>query len=511
MSTRRYKTGLDRTQADLFPARLDDYVDANNPVRAIDVYVESLDLVELGFTKSAPADSLAGQPPYPPSGLLKLYLYGYLNRVRSSRALERETRRNVELMWLLAGLAPTYKTIADFRKENAKALRQAHLQFILLCKELELFGRERVAVDGSFFKGNVSKKSFWTEKKLSTQIARLEEQLAQWHRQLDQADRCEAQQPAAADDTELQEKLERLAALQAKRQKLKDLGKSQHSEVDEQARLLSKNGQRIAGYNVQIGVESKNKLIVADELTNEPNDLHQLHPMSVKAKAVLDAESLEVLADAGYYSAAGLHACHQEQIVPYVPEPRRRRKAGREGRFEHSDFLYDAEYDRYRCPAGKLLRPSGAPRLQNGQRLQRYVSTIPACRDCSLRGQCLSAKSECREVWRGEYEADVKAHRERMQAHPERVRERGALVEHPFGTLKRRAGWDHFLVRGMEKVRGEWSLMAWAYNFSRVLALLGLERFREICLKRKARKGSEGYLTSRPTGNFTRFAPLLGL
>jgi len=390
MSQRRYKSGIDRSQETLFPPRLEDYISEHNPVRAIDAYIAGLDMEALGFTHNAPGRHQAGQPAYAPQMLLKLYLYGYLNRLRSSRTLERESQRNVELMWLLEGLQPSYKTIADFRKNNAQALRRTQTQFIVLCRALGLSGGQLVAVDGSFFKGNVSQKSFRTHRKLTAQMAKLEQELAQWHQALDAADREEAGEPASREERDLAEKLDALReALKEKTEALADLeqrGKTQYSPVDEEARLLSKRGQRVAGFNVQIVTDAQHKLIA-----------------------------------------------------------------------------------------------SSKPKEQAGHWTQRYRSRRRNCCDCVRRAECLTAKGQVREIWRDQYEADTEVVRQRVMAHPDRLAQRGELVEHPFGTLKRRAGWDHFLVRGLEKVRGEWSLMAWAYNFSRVLNLLGLERFREIC------------------------------
>lgn len=484
MTNSRYKQGVDRGQGDVFPPRLEDYISENNPVRAIDTYVESLDLGKLGFKHRAPGVNQAGQSAYAPQALLKLYLYGYLNRVRSSRMLEREGQRNVEVMWLLEQLRPGYKTIADFRKDNAQALRKTHAQFIVLCRALGLFGGKLIAVDGSFFKGNVSKKSFRTQKKLASQIARLEQELAQWHQALDAADREETGEPAQQEDAELAGKLQSLReALKEKtleREQLETLGRTQYSPVDEDARLLSKRGQKVAGYNVQIATDAEHKLIVADEVTDEPNDLHQLHPMSARAKAMLGAEEVDVVADAGYFSSVQLHQCHEAQIHPYLPEPSRGDTTCN-GRLAREAFVYEPEHNRYRCPEGRYLTAIGKPKEQAGHWIQCYRSRRSECRDCARRTECLSDKGQSREIWRDQYEADIQAVRQRTEAHPEQLARRCALVEHPFGTLKRRAGWDHFLVRGLEKVRGEWSLMALAYNFTRVLNLLGLERFKEIC------------------------------
>ncbi|PRB73779.1 IS1182 family transposase [Pseudomonas sp. MYb185] len=485
MSQRRYKSGIDRSQETLFPPRLEDYISEHNPVRAIDAYIAGLDMEALGFTHNAPGRHQAGQPAYAPQMLLKLYLYGYLNRLRSSRTLERESQRNVELMWLLEGLQPSYKTIADFRKNNAQALRRTQAQFIVLCRALGLFGGQLVAVDGSFFKGNVSQKSFRTHRKLTAQMAKLEQELVQWHQALDAADREEAGEPASREERDLAEKLDALReALKEKTEALADLkqrGKSQHSPVDEDARLLSKRGQRVAGFNVQIVTDAQHKLIVADEVTNEPNDLNLLHPMSAQAKAALGVETLEVVADAGYLSSVQCHRCHEEEIYPYLPVPSARGRTVAPGRLSREAFVYEPEHDRYRCPEGYYLIASSKPKEQAGHWTQRYRSRRRDCCDCVRRAECLTAKGQVREIWRDQYEADTEAVRQRVMAHPERLAQRSELVEHPFGTLKRRAGWDHFLVRGLEKVRGEWSLMAWAYNFSRVLNLLGVKQFREIC------------------------------
>lgn len=485
MTQRRYKSGIDRSQETLFPPRLEDYISEHNPVRAIDAYIDGLDMEALGFAHSAPGRHQAGQPAYAPQMLLKLYLYGYLNRVRSSRALERESQRNVELMWLLEGLQPSYKTIADFRKNNARALRRTQAQFVVLCRTLGLFGGQLVAVDGSFFKGNVSHKSFRTQPRLTAQIATLEAELAQWHQALDAADRDEAQAPASLEDRDLAEKLHALRqALQEKTEARDDLeqrGKTQHSPVDEDARLLSKRGQTVAGFNVQMATDAQHKLIVADEVTDEPNDLHQLHPMSARAKAVLGVETLAVVADSGYVNSVQCHRCHEEGISPYLPVPPARGSTTGPGRLSREAFVYEPEHDRYRCPEGRYLTATPSSKKLTGHWIQCYRTRRRDCRDCVRRAECLSAKGQNRELWRDQYEADTEAVRQRVRAHPERLAQRRGLVEHPFGTLKRRAGWDHFLVRGLEKVRGEWSLMAWAYNFSRVLNLLGLERFRAIC------------------------------
>ena len=253
---------------------------------------------------------------------------------------------------------------------------------------------------------------------------------------------------------------------------------------------------------MQIATDAKHKLILADEVTHDPNDLRQLHPMSTQAQASLGVEALEVVADAGYFSSVQVHRCHEQRIYPYLPEPPPHGPSAAQGRLSREAFVYEPQHDRYRCPEGRYLRPTGKPREQAGHAVQCYRSRRSECRECPLRAQCLSARGQRREIWRDHYETDIQAVRQRCEAHPERLAERCALVEHPFGTLKRRAGWDHFLVRGLEKVRGEWSLMALAYNFTRVMNLLGPERFREIC--RQLAEVLEGNTKASPLAHLYR-------
>ena len=491
MTNRPYKQGIDRFESARLPLRLEDWVDADNVVRAIDVYVDGLDLPALGFGLTEPNRTAAGQPAYPPAALLKLYLYGYLNRVRSSRALERECGRNLEVIWLVRGFEPSHQTVADFRKRNPEALRRAHAGFVALCKDLDLPGGKRVAVDGSHFNGNVSDKSFRSAKGLAQDIEKLDRRIGEWLDGMDAADREDLEAPAR--DPGLPAKLEKLKALQALKtvkeaelHALEEAGETHRSVTDPDARLLDKRGHTTAGYNVQIVVDGRHKLIVADEVTQDANDLNQLHPMLVQAKAALEVERLEGLGDKGYCSAAQIAACERDGITVYVPEQEKSGRQRQGGRFVRDDFRYEPETDAYRCPNGQVLRKTGEPRLKGGSQVQRYACLETQCRDCPLKARCLAARSACREVYRNEHEAVMERHRARMAAHPRHSRERSALVEHPFGTLKCRAGWNHFLVRGLKKVRGEWSLMALAYNFTRVLNILGLQVFRDCCAQTAA-------------------------
>ena len=495
MTNRTYKAGVSREQACLLPPRVEDYVGPDNPVRAIDRYVDALDLAEFGF-RHADRGVGVGQPPYDPADLLKLYLYGYLNRVRSSRGLDREAQRNLELIWLLKGLRPGFRTIGDFRKENWAALKEANRDFVLLVRELGLLGGELVGIDGAFFHGDASKVSIATRKKLAKQIAALDRDIEAYGAALDANDAKEADRSPAGDDGDkgggdIAQKVAALMAKRAQRQaeleQLEKSGEGQLSRTDADARLLTKNGQTVAGYNVQIAVDDKHKLIVASEVVNDGNDTGQLYKMAKAAKEALGATTLQTLADVGYYNGAALKSCEEDGIVAYVPEAERSGRLAAQGRFTHEDFAYDVAANAYRCPAGSLLQPRQGRKTNTGGRIEiRYASRKAVCDACPLRGRCVTDKQPTREIYRWEHEDVIERHRARMKDVGALMRRRSGLVEHPFGTLKCRAGYRHFLVRGFNKVRGEWSLMALCYNFARVLNLLGLDGLTRHLVKRLA-------------------------
>jgi transposase len=485
MTNRAFKTGESREQPSLLPARIEDYVGPDNPVRAIESFVCALDLAKLGF-RHADRGVEVGQPPYDPADLLKLYLYGYINQVRSSRRLEREACRNLELIWLLKNLRPGYRTIANFRKENWEALKATNRLFVLLARELNLVGGSVVAIDGSFFHGDASKASIFTRKRLAEQIARLDQEIEAYGKSLEDNDAAEARKPRKdrpdGDGGDIGAKVAALMARRTRAQadlaQMDESGETQLSLTDPDARLLVKNGQGVAGYNVQTAVDDKHKLIVASEVVNDSSDVGQLHAMAKAAKDILEAEALQALADEGYYSSLELKACEDDGIVAYVPVPEGNGQLEKKGRFSLKDFSYDPAANAYHCPTGELLRPM-AGRWQNasGRTEIRYASSTKTCRTCPLRARCLSPKASRRTIGRWEHEDVLDRHRARMQGADELMRRRSAIVEHPFGTLKCRAGYRHFLVRGFNKVRGEWSLMALCYNFTRVLNILGFERF----------------------------------
>jgi transposase len=493
MTNRTFKAGASREQASLLPPRVEDYVGADDPVRAIESYVCALDLAKLGFCHAERGVG-AGQPPYDPADLLKLYLYGYLNSVRSSRRLEREARRNLELIWLLRGLMPGYRTIANFRKENWAALKAANRSFVLLLRELGLLSGTLVAIDGAFFHGDASKASIVTRQRLIEQLAALDRDIEAYGGALEANDAEEAVRSVGGDDRgegsgDIAQKVAGLMAKRAQAQAelaaLAASGETQVSRTDADARLLTKNGQTVAGYNVQIAVDDKHKLIVASEVVNDGNDTGQLYEMAKAAKEALAAETLQALADVGYYNGASLKACEDDGIVAYVPQAKRTGRLQAQGRFTHEDFSFDAEADAYRCPAGSLLAPTNGRKTNTGGRIEiRYVSRKAACDACPLRGRCVTDKTPTRTVCRWEHEDVIERHRARMADADALMRRRAGLAEHPFGTLKCRAGYRHFLVRGFDKVRGEWSLMALCYNFTRVLNIIGFDRFIDVIARR---------------------------
>jgi len=483
---KRYKIPANRQQHCLLPASVEDYVGEDNTVRAIDTYVDSLDLAALGFQHTEGTLS-RGQPAYAPASLLKLYLYGYIHKVRSSRCLQRETRRNLEVIWLMGNLQPSYKTIADFRKNNAAALKSANKDFLMICKVLDLFGAEVVGIDGSFFNGNASKGSIYTQKKLAKQLHELDKKIDAYHQQLnrqDQHDNASARNNVT-EDPQLSEKLARLQAKQAEKQalvqQLKASGQSQLSTTDPDARLLRKAGQVTAGYNVQIAVDAKHKLIVGNEATNDGNDYHQLSSLAAQAKATLAVDELNAVADTGYYESEQLKRCEDQQITAYVAIP-----AVRElGRYPREAFHYDKRTNGYTCPQGKALVQVGKPRMMQDKLQRFYASTPGICAQCQKRNECLAPGARKRTLYRWEHEDVLERHKERMKDAGQWMKLRSALAEHPFGTLKRRAGWDHFLVRGLKKVGGEFSLMVLSYNITRVINIIGVERLMDYCKRRK--------------------------
>ena len=465
-----HRTGLARNQTLLFPESLEDYVSVENPVRFLDAFVQKLDLHALGFSKAKVAET--GRPPYDPADLLKLYLYGYLHRIRSSRRLEQETHRNVELIWLLGHLHPDFKTIADFRRDNLKGLRAVCRQFTVLCQKLELFGGELMAVDGTKMRAVNARDQNFNESKLEELIARADARLAEYLAQLDQSDQSEGgqSQPSRA---ELEQKI---AALEEKRDWHKELLAQIQTGEEKQVSVTDPDSRRmregaVVGYNAQSVVDAKHKLIAAADVTNEVTDVRQLGSMAIQAKENLSIEKAEVLADTGYYNNAEVATCVERGLTPYVPKADTSANTA-QGLFGKSRFRFDAARDVYVCPGNQELTYRFST-YELGRSLRYYRAS--GCKQCALRTQCTRNKAN-RTITREEDEHLMEQMAERMRQAPEKIRQRKGLVEHPFGTIKRALGYDHFLMKGLEKVRAEWNLITLAYNLKRVFNLVSLPK-----------------------------------
>ena len=470
---KRFVGGADRGQWTLLPECLDDFIDESNPVRVIDVFVDALNLAEMDFDGVDPAAT--GRPAYHPSVLLKLYIYGYLNRVQSSRRLEREAGRNVEVMWLLGRLAPDHKTIADFRKDNGAGLRKVCARFVELCREMELLTTASVAIDGSKFKAVNNRDKNFTRAKVERRRAQLEESVARYLSQLDTADRQEPTEALAVKVTRLKEKLtklkEEMGKLAVYEKQMLASPDQQISLTDPDCRSMATSGRGsgVVGYNVQVAVDTAHHLIVTHEVTNSGSDRAQLANIAKQAKAVLKAESLEAVADRGYFSSPEILACHEAGITVTLPKPQTS-GAKSEGRFGKQDFAYLPEEDVYRCPAGEKLTYRYT-NDEDGRRLRHYWTT--ACRHCPLKSQC--AKANERRIKRWEHEHLLEAVQERLDANPQAMRQRRETVEHPFGTIKARMGATHFLTKTLPKVAAEMALSVLAYNLTRVMNIVGIK------------------------------------
>jgi len=472
-----YIRGTDRSEILLFPEAIDDYITEDNPVRFIDAFVLSLDLVALGFTRATPATT--GRPAYDPADLLKLYIYGYLNRIRSSRMLEQETQRNVEVMWLLSKLTPDFKTIADFRKDNLSAIKAVCREFTLLCKKLELFGSELVAIDGSKFRAVNSRKQNFNQGRLARLIKQIDEKINAYLAEVEQQDETEfpAIKPTAS---ELRVKIKHLKERQQHYRKLttelRQSGAPEISLTDPDSRLMVIGQQRLdVCYNVQTAVDSKHKLIVHHEVTNLSDDHEHLVPMAVAAKQTLGVETVELVADKGYYSGEEVKKCEDQGIVTYIPKPHVSPKLKKE-LFTKDDFHYDSLTDTYTCPEGAHL----THRFTTGERkgtLQRYYRTT-ACKSCAVRSRCTENKRG-RTIKRLIDEVVLERMAERLRGSPQKMRLRGSLVEHPFGTMKRGMNQGYFLMKGLAKVGTEISLTVLSYNIKRVLNILGVRQLIE--------------------------------
>lgn len=466
---KRFIEGADRTQAMLLPECIEDYVGPDNPVRVVEAFVEQLDLRAMGFEGSDP--QATGRPAYHPSVLLKIYIYGYLNRIQSSRRLEHETQRNIELMWLAGRLMPDFKTIANFRKDNGRAIRQVCRQFIVLCRQLNLFSQALVAIDGAKFKAVNNRDKNFTSAKMKRRTAAIDESIERYLSSMDTADRA-APEVAALKKGRLQDKIE---ALKQQMERLKTIETQMNASPDKQvsltdpdARSMNNREGGIVGYNVQTAVDVEHPLIVAHEVVTDGVDRDQLAPMAEQARQAIGTEALSVVADRGYFKSEQILECTKSGITPIVPKSLTSNNRA-EGRFDKQDFIYVAEDDEYRCPAGeRAIRRFTS--IEAGLTIHKYWTS--ACPRCPIKAQCTTG--DYRRITRWEHEAVLEAMQDRLDRQPEIMRVRRQTAEHPFGTLKLWMGASHFLTRTLKRVRTEMSLHVLAYNLKRVMRILGI-------------------------------------
>jgi transposase len=468
----RFVEGIDRGQSTLFPECLEDWIGEDNPVRVIDVFVDELDLGELGFSGVAP--EVTGRPSYHPAVLLKLYIYGYLNRVQSSRRLEREALRNVEVMWLTGRLAPDHKTIADFRKDNGRAIRRVCARFVALCRTMGLLTEASVAIDGSKFKAVNNRDKNFTRAKMDRRMAQIEESVTRYLQQLDTADRQEPSEALKTKTSRLKEKIEKLKEQMRRLNVLKvemlAAPDQQISLTDPDARSMATSGRGsgVVGYNVQIAVDTAHHLIITHEVTNVGTDRSQLSTVAKAAKTTLGVENLDAVADRGYFSSEEILACESAGITVTLPKPMTSNSKA-EGRFGKQDFRYVAAEDVYVCPAGQRLAYSFTTE-DKGLVLRRYRTN--ACQNCAIKNACTTGKERLISRW--EHEHVLEAVQRRLDEHPEKMRQRRETVEHPFGTIKTRMGATHFVMKTLPRVAAEMALHVLAYNMTRVMSIMGV-------------------------------------
>ena len=462
-----------REQSVLLPERLDYWIAEDNPVRAVDAFVYELNFISLGFESADPADT--GRSAYHPGTLLKIYICGYLNRIQSSRRLEREAQRNVELIWLTGRLAPDFKTIADFRRDNGAAIRKVCAQFVELCRGVGLFSQALAVIDGSKFKAVNNRDKNFTPHKLKARQQQLEQSVARYLAELDHADR----DPSLVPEERVEHLKEKIATVRKQMKKLKGIGQELATAPDQQVSLTdadarslatSGHGTGIVGYNVQTAIDGENHLIVGHEVVNQGHGREQLASMTEQAKEATGKEKLQVFADRGYFGGEKILKCEQADITPLVPRPLTS-NARAEGRVDKRDFVYNKRRDEYRCPAGQraIWRFSS---VEKGLTLHRYWSS--ACPRCPMRSAC--TPSDYRRISRWEHEDVLDRMQLRLDLMPEAGRLRRQTVEHAFGTPKSWMGATHFLTKTLPKVRTELSLHVLAYNLKRVIQMLGVQQ-----------------------------------
>ena len=483
-----YIEGIDRKQLVLFPDAIDDYITSDNPVRFIDAFVDTLDLISIGFTHSEPSE--VGRPPYNPADLLKLYIYGYLNQVRTSRKLERECARNVEAMWLMKRLTPDFKTIADFRKDNVDCVKKVFGAFVRLCRELDLFGSELISVDGSKFRAVNSKERNFNREKLESRVRETEERIERYLREMDEND--SKGETAGNEDggrmhegtARLDEKIEKLKEKKGEYERLlrrmDETGGREISLTDPDSRMMMSHGRLEICYNVQTAVDSKNKLIADYEVVSNPEDLNQLAPVSEGAKEALSVEHIGVVADRGYFDRLQLQQCVDNGITPLVPKPRPSRGiAGKRGipkpEFYDDRFVYDDENDTYTCPEAQVLHRSSR---SDARGKTMFIYSTAACYGCPFIMTACTTNRKGRHIFRWEHEKIVETMITTLKSDEgrEKFGKRKELSEHPFGTMKRAFNQGYMLLRGLKKVRGETGFTMIAYDMRRAINIAGTAR-----------------------------------
>jgi transposase len=471
----RFIEGADRTQATLLPETIDDYVGEDNPVRVVDAFIDALDLAALGFDGVVPEET--GRPSYHPATILKIYVYGYLNQVQSSRGLERECGRNLELIWLTGRLAPDFKTIADFRRDNGPAIRKVCQQFVALCRGIDLLDANIVAIDGSKFKAVNAKAKSFTREKLQRRLGEIDVAIARYLAELDRADEVLSKTGMTVPEARLSRTTKKLAhykkeagALRAVERRMDSSGETQVSLTDPDARAMATTSKqpRVVGYNVQSAVETKHHLIVAHEVTNLGYDRDALAVMARAAREVMSSDEIEAIADKGYYKGEEIVACEEDGISVTVPKPHTSNAAAH-GRFDRADFSYITDEDAYVCPAGARLTYRFT-NTEAGKTLRSYWTD--ACGSCAIKAKCTTGKE--RRIRRWEHEAILERVQERLDDDPRKIPLRSKTVEHPFGTIKAWMGATHFKMKTLKHVATEMALHVLAYNLKRVMAILGV-------------------------------------
>jgi transposase len=460
-------TGQSRDQMALFPEALGDLVPAGHVVRVIDAFVDGLDLAGLKFSKVAA--EATGRPPYRPGDLLKLYLYGYLNQVRSSRRLAKEAVRNIEVLWLVGRVQPAFKTIADFRKDHGPAIVGVARAFTAFCRGAGLFGAELLAVDGTKVWAVASKKQVMTPKRIAKMTKAIDGKVAAYLAGMDAADGEEQAGELAPADVKaaLAALRERRAGLQQLAASLEEEGAAQKVMTEPEARLMrtARHGFQVA-YNAQTAVDGKHKLIVAFDLVNDGNDFQQLHPMAVMGRQAVEAAKIDVVADAGYSNGSHGARCAGDGITAMVPRPVTVNPEGGQY-FSRERFAYDAESDTWLCPAGETL----ARRKTSLTEAKAEYGTA-ACGGCRLKAQCTGAAR--RVVVRSFHEDARQAMHLRALDDPQWMKLRRETVEHPFAGIKWLMGYPRFLLRGLAKAKSELALSILSYNLKRAIAILGV-------------------------------------